>query len=68
MWLGRWTVQQLRQHPWVRPGYTPVPGQPARLADLPPPSDIFQERVQLQDLSQVKQEDIAFHLGHASGR
>ncbi|KAK9845086.1 hypothetical protein WJX74_010435 [Apatococcus lobatus] len=48
----RWTVQQLRQHPWVQVGYTPVPGQPASLADLPPPSDIFQERVQLQDLSQ----------------
>ena len=46
-------MQQLREHPWVRPGYTPVPGQPANLADLPTPSDIFQERVQLQDLSQV---------------
>ena len=29
MYVDRWTAQQLRQHPWVTPGYTPVLGEHA---------------------------------------
>ncbi|KAK9864289.1 hypothetical protein WJX84_010483 [Apatococcus fuscideae] len=48
----RWTVEQLRQHAWVRPGYKPTPGRAPPPLNLPSASDIFQADVKLHILSQ----------------